>query len=104
MSKQPRALETAAVLEQQVEAEAGWSTARVLEAAAILRSQHELIGELVGALQELHFCAPTATSCADLHHSPAERHGLGDECKPAAAYLAALAGARAVLSKAKEQA
>ena len=56
--------------------------------------------ELLAALRALYVAAPTSTDCNAFHHSAAERHGLGDRCKPAQDYLAALEQAGAAIANA----
>lgn len=92
MSKQPRALELARNLEE-LAARApvqGKADDEDLEAAALLRSQHELIGELVEALGDLECKAKLG---ADMSSTP----GVAGGFRVLADF------ARAALSKAKEQ-
>ena len=58
MSKQPRALELAEELEEAAGDHFAWHKHLGYQSAALLRSQHELIGELVEVLSSLRFGLP----------------------------------------------
>ena len=81
MSKRPRALIVAEAIQDRRDWYEFDASAWCPEAAALLRSQHELIGELAGALSELDW----------------------EFTKPPALMPPAIFKARAALLKAKEQ-